>query len=327
MPAPTVLAALTIGLVEAARAEGVEIGEIGADLPADPDARVPLLTHLEVWEAVARRPVGLAVGARLGLNGLGVVGYAMPYGATVGQAVALLGRTRTVVHPDAVPDPRRRGEELVFAQVIPAPFARLVEPVDAQAAATLAVMKVLAGRETRPLRVALQRSRPGDTSRHENYYGCPVSWGAPALELAFDAAVLDRPLPRTDPRLFGYLSRRAADLLGGLAAGSGVVERARREIGLALVGGEPDLASVARSLTLSARTLQRRLAAEGTTVAELVEAARRERAFVLLRDPELSAAQVASLLGYSEPPAFFRAFRRWTGLTPRQWRSSPGQVP
>jgi AraC-like DNA-binding protein len=87
-----------------------------------------------------------------------------------------------------------------------------------------------------------------------------------------------------------------------------------------LVSGEPKQGEVARVLAVSARTLARRLAEEGTTLGGLVEEARRERALLLLDDHSLSCSEIAFLLGYSEPAAFFRAFKRWTGTTPQALR-------
>jgi AraC-like DNA-binding protein len=77
---------------------------------------------------------------------------------------------------------------------------------------------------------------------------------------------------------------------------------------------------VARRLALSARTLHRRLAEEGTGFSALVDEVRRTRALALLEDGKLAASQAAFLLGFQDPAAFFRAFRRWTGTTPRAWR-------
>lgn len=80
------------------------------------------------------------------------------------------------------------------------------------------------------------------------------------------------------------------------------------------------LSKVARRLGASPRTLQRWLASEGTSFAALVEEVRRARALALV-EAGASIAEVAWMLGYSEPSAFHRAFRRWTGTTPAQWRA------
>jgi AraC-like DNA-binding protein len=209
----------------------------------------------------------------------------------------------------------------VFVKEVPAPFARLREPVYAQAAATVTAMRGLSGRDVRARFVAYPLPRPRDPERHERWFGCPVSWGGPTFEVAFDAAMLSLPLPRAEPHLFGYLARRVEALQAALPVAERWAERARREIGALLAHGEPRLADVARRLAVSERTLHRRLADDDTRFAALVDEARRERATFLLEDPRLSSSEIAFLLGYAEPAAFFRAFRRWTGTTPQTWRA------
>src|SRR4051794_1952953 len=131
----TVLVALTLALIEAAESLGVD-GErlrnaVGLGrAPPDPDARIPRSAHVRLWEVIAERPVGLEIGARLGLRGLGVIGYAMRHGATAGEALGWLQRYRSVVHPDAVPRMERREEGRgAVVQGMPPPFARLRQPV------------------------------------------------------------------------------------------------------------------------------------------------------------------------------------------------------
>jgi AraC-like DNA-binding protein len=326
----TVLVALTVAVIEAAESLGLDGDLLRTAVglgrtPADPDARVPRSAHVRLWEVIAARPVGLEIGARLGLMGLGVIGYAMRHGATAGEALRWLQRYRAVVHPDAVPRMERREEgRVAFVQVMPPPFARLREPVDCQAAATVAAIRTLTGTAVRPVAVALQHAQPADPTRHEAHFRCPITWGAAELEVVFDAGLLEVPLPRSETHLFGYLARRAEELLTALPAAASFAERTRREIGALLAEGEPALAEVARRMAVSARTLHRRLGEEGTGFAALVEEARRERAFLLLSDRGLSASEIAFLLGYAEPAVFFRAFRRWTGKTPQEWRQRDG---
>lgn len=328
----SVLSALTQSVLEAAAGLGFDVGalrdEAGLEpaLLSDPDARVPLVQHLSLWAALSRRPVGLALGAQLGLSGLGVVGYALAHDQTALDALNFLARHRALIHPDAVPRMEQREHEgerrIAFVQPVPVPFAQLVEPVDAQAAAVVSLVRVLAGADVDPVRVCLQRARPHDTAEHERYHRCPIVWNANAIEVEFRAEPFLRALPRSDARLFGYLARRAEELSEQLPREASFVARAQRTMGELLVTGEPTLGEVAKRLGVSERTLHRRLADEGTRFLALVEEARRERAFLLLGDRSLSASEVASLLGYGEPSTFFRAFRRWTGQTPQVWRKA-----
>ncbi len=95
----------------------------------------------------------------------------------------------------------------------------------------------------------------------------------------------------------------------------------KREVAAALPTGAPRQDVIARRLAVSPRTRQRRLSSEGTNFSAIVDEVRHERASLLLDDPRLSASEVTFLLGYGEPAAFFRAFKRWTGQTPQEWRA------
>ena len=94
-----------------------------------------------------------------------------------------------------------------------------------------------------------------------------------------------------------------------------------------LTGQVPSLALVARRLGLSPRSLQRRLDEAGTSFAEILDTAREERAKVFLRAGDVSIAEVSWLLGFAEQSAFTRAFRRWTGRAPTEWRRERGKAP
>src|SRR5690606_5280525 len=103
-------------------------------------------------------------------------------------------------------------------------------------------------------------------------------------------------------------------------SGQTVLDDARRVIEAALPEGVPELAELAERLGCSARTLQRRLAEHGTSLRKLIDEVRHQLALRHLA-AELSIAEVSFLLGFSEPSAFHRAFRRWTDRTPAQWRT------
>lgn len=122
--------------------------------------------------------------------------------------------------------------------------------------------------------------------------------------------------------LFGYLARRAEELHAALPPEASWSARVRREIGACLAHREPRLSDIAKRLGASERTLHRRLEAEDTNFATLLDDARRERALLLVEDPALSIGELAFLIGYSEPAAFIRAFKRWTSETPTGYRAN-----
>ena len=106
----------------------------------------------------------------------------------------------------------------------------------------------------------------------------------------------------------------------GPADGADAADRARIAIRSALHGGVPGVAEVARRLQTSERTLQRRLAEQGTSFQRLVDEVRADMARRYLRHTAVELVEVSYLLGFTHPNSFFRAFKRWTGRTPESYR-------
>lgn len=326
----TILAAVPAGVLAVAVSLGFDRAELmrAAGLTeaqlADPDARVPVRCDLRLWEAIAPRQLGLEIGRRLGLGAAGIVGHVMRHGSTVAEALELMQRFAAVVHPELMPRVERRaspaGERVLFVRPPTPAFAALHEPVYAQAASSVSVMQTLLGRPVRAAWVTYPLSRPADAARHERFFGAPVAWDGALFEVAFDAELLARPLPRADAAVLPYLTRHAEAMQADLGPAEDIAAAVRREVGFALAQGEPRSADVARRLAMSVRTMSRRLADAGSSFSALVEAERIARATRLLSDPRLSSAQVAVLLGYAEPAPFHRAFKRWMGVSPAEWR-------
>jgi len=127
--------------------------------------------------------------------------------------------------------------------------------------------------------------------------------------------------------LRSWLERQAATVLARLPAGDDACDEVRSVLSVQATAGEMTIDAVARRLSTTARTLQRRLARSGTSFEELRDDARRQAAELYLSTTTLTIAEVTYLLGYSEPTAFHRAFRRWHGTTPQAFRAQAAPSP
>jgi AraC-like DNA-binding protein len=168
--------------------------------------------------------------------------------------------------------------------------------------------------------VSLMHS-PDDLPALERQLGCPVRSPASWAGLALPRETWRLPFRRRDPALRRVLEGHARDV----AARAPVVVdsmsvRVRSVLAARLGRAEPNVRDVARHLAVAPRTLQRRLAAEGVSFQALADHTRRETAQRLLTDGSLGVAEIAYLLGFSEPSAFHRAFKRWAGVTPQAFR-------
>lgn len=161
---------------------------------------------------------------------------------------------------------------------------------------------------------------PDDVKEAEHLLGCPVRTPMPWLGLALSRKTWELPLRRRDTVLQSVLLRNAEEIAARLPQPNDIVSDLRRILLTRMAQGDSNIESVARYMATSVRSLQRRLASSGTGYQELLDSIRREAAGRYLADRALSISEVGYLLGYSEPAAFHRAFKRWHGSTPQQFR-------
>jgi AraC-like DNA-binding protein len=170
-----------------------------------------------------------------------------------------------------------------------------------------------------------QHDRPSDTSEYERTFApAAVRFSAPAFGYVFDKSFLKLPLPQADANLNQIVRKHAELLLAELPRTRNLTEAVRELIVKELASGQPTAAQVAVRLRMNQRTLARRLQSEGTTFSALFDDLRRGLALRYLLRSDLRISEVVFLLGFSEVATFYRAFRRWTGQTPVEYRRSQG---
>jgi AraC-like DNA-binding protein len=168
--------------------------------------------------------------------------------------------------------------------------------------------------------VCLQHERRDD-GELARVFGCPVTFGAPQSEIWFRRSVLHLPLASADAALAAILVRYASSLLQTLPPHGTLLARASSAIAQRMTQELPSLGATARSLDLPERTLQRRLSAIGVTYSGLVDEVRRALALKHIGDAGIAITEIAYLLHFADPSAFYRAFKRWTGQSPRRYRA------
>jgi AraC-like DNA-binding protein len=179
----------------------------------------------------------------------------------------------------------------------------------------------LTGVDWDPLAVHLQSS----TTEPEVYariFRAPVTNNSEDTQLVFSAELLDLPINSPDENLLRYLTPIAEEIVRNLPGGQSLKQKVQEKILALLENGDYSVNAIADQLHISVRTLQRRLEDEGTAFAELLDSTRHIAAQEYLKDPRIAIAEVAYLLGFSESSTFYRAFKRWTRMTPVQFRKS-----
>jgi AraC-like DNA-binding protein len=178
----------------------------------------------------------------------------------------------------------------------------------------------LARADVRPLEVRIAHGPIGNADGLGAFFGVDPKFNAALDELVFPPNLLATPIASFNSRLRDYFEEQCRELATHFAADAPVAARVRKDLMAAMDGGDPSMESVAARLGMSDRSLHRRLAEEGCRFNDLLDDIRQEFAKRYLARGTVSASEIAYLVGFQSPTAFFRAFKRWTGQTPLAYR-------
>lgn len=298
----------------------------------DPDARLPNHVAGALWakayELSGDRDLSLHVAEACPVGAYKVIDYMGSSARTVGEAFRYAARYFPLINTGARVSIDDAGDPVTFDVAGETGPAGVSRPY-AEYCLAVFVLHVRGGTGVPfPLRrVTFVHRRPLEAAEHERIFGCPVQFEAEHNRLYLDRAAWDAPARGGHPGVLAVLSEHAELLLAKLPRGPDLVERTRRAIAGRLRGGDPSLESVARELGTSARSLQRHLRDAGYTYHALADEVREATARLYLEQPDLALAEIGYLLGFAEQSAFTRAFRRWTGSTPKQARAHALRTP
>ncbi|MBB3050782.1 AraC-like DNA-binding protein [Prauserella isguenensis] len=297
----------------------------------DPQARVAAEQELAVVRNLVRRHpdrdpgvLGLQAGARYHATSYGIWGYAVTSCATVREAVELALRYVELTYVFCLPELHTTGplaELRCRDDDVPADVRAFL--VAREVSAILTLVREQAGTELRPTTVSLHVPEPADRAPYRVAFGVEPEFGD-RTRVTFPHALLDRPMPQASEHTLAWCERQCREALDALRRGTGMATRVRRA--LAGIGPGAGMARIAAELSMTERTLRRRLAAEGVNYRDLVDEVRRGWAEELLADETLTVEQIAHRLGYSEPSSFLHAFARWHGMPPREFRRRTGSA-
>jgi AraC-like DNA-binding protein len=299
---------------------------IGRKAIADANGRIPFHRHAVFFEFAAEASgdpcFGLHFGSTIHPRQADLLGYVVLNSATLGQALRNLTRYRRIANEGSVIDVQHEGEcAAIIDHVVDPRAVGLRQIIDMNLSAILAGARTLTRLPLLPARIEMALSAPADPAEYRRVFGGPVHFNERRSAIVLPCGALDAPVVGADPALLSVLERYCQELLDRAQASAGDIESRVQQIVLqTLPEGEPKIATVARHLNMSTRTLERRLQQLGRTFSAVREDLRRQLAVRYLGDPGLTSEMVAFLLGYSEGAAFTRAFSRWTGATPARFR-------
>jgi AraC-like DNA-binding protein len=315
------------------------VNEVGGDAAAirrlpglenvsDPDLRLPESAVENAWRLAAALTgddaIGIHVAMFLPRGALDLVEY-----ATRSSASLALGLERLVRYGRVISDrvaARMEGNDERLLLLVRDTGGTPLHQGRAEFALALALKlaRDCTGHDVVPVEVSFAHGAPRHVEEHRRFFRSPVRFAAGTNALVLRAADAMLPMQGADEALATIVRRRLDKALGerDQQAPDRLSARVRRLLVEHLGQTPMTPVAVADALAMSRRTLSRRLAREGTTFRSLLDDVRREFACALLLDRSSSIADIAYFLQFSEPTAFHRSFRRWTGQTPRAFRGA-----
>ncbi len=290
----------------------------------DPDFRVAITTLRQIWaqavEITGSCAFGLQVATHIRPTTFHALGYSLWASETLETALVRNARYQNLISDALRLQLNAHGESLDLTIDNGDPV-RAWEGLDCAVAWVLVFCRELYRKPFSPQSISLMRPKPVDPARFQEFYQCPIHYAAGENRVVFPLATLREPLfganrelAATGDRLVeSYIARRRSSDIGGRVYGK-LVET--------LATGEFSQDSVAQSMHMTTRNLQRKLALEKTSFSSLLERARRDLAQRYIDEPHLSLTDIAFLLGFSNTNSFARAFKHWFGKSPREYRTT-----
>lgn len=303
--------------------------DVNRDLLRSGPGFLPYVTEAVIVESVARslgeKNLGALTGQKLDYAGFGSFAKYVLAAPDLCDALVRSRRAIPLIHPGTDFSLRRSGDHLVFGFITGLERAVGHRHISEGAVFLITyVFRYFLGQDWRPAWIELAGTGPKDKTLLEDLTGTEVFTGADILAIGVPTEDLFavNPLP-PDPNEIVTLGELPS--LMGVVQPRTTIDMVREVMHAQLVLGDLSEDSVARRLSMGSRTLQRALMTEGSSFRELRNDFIEARACALLSDSDVGIDQIARSLGYAEPNSFRRAFRNWTGVSPRQFRETRGR--
>jgi AraC-like DNA-binding protein len=301
------------------------LGEAGADLALfdDPESRVSYVERNH-WLAhcvdrTGCRHLGLLCGQLNDLHSLGLIGLLVKYSPDVEGALRSLERYFHLHERGAVTTLNVEGRSAMLGFESYVSGAEANDQIeDAALAASFNILRALCGPDWNATEVRFAHRKPENVRPFREFFRAPLLFDTEMNAVVFHSSWLRHHLPEDDPDVRHLLEQQVEAL--EMKFGDEFPEQVRAILRTALLTGHGSADRIASLFSMHSRTLHRRLTAAGASFRELVDEIRFEIACQMLEDTDTDVSHVANVLNYADSSAFTRAFRRWSGTTPAQWR-------
>jgi AraC-like DNA-binding protein len=264
---------------------------------------------------------GLKAGATVSPASFNVLGYILQSAPTLRAAMEVVQKFQRLIS-DAARFQMVQGPAASWVVYHPhqgnLPFSPYQQEAVVSAAITFS--RWVTSTNANPRRVQFSHAAVGPLETYRAVFGCPVEFEQAFSGLLLDNDLLDKPLPQADAHLTAMHREYAANQLEALSHAGDFSEQVRNWIVANMSHGVPARSDAAKQFSLSNRVFARRLQEQGVNYSNLIDSVRQEAARLAVADTGQAFVDIASRLGFSEASAFSRAFKRWTGHSPSEWR-------
>ena len=289
-----------------------------------PDSYIPIETYLliqdEAAEYVDDPYLGLHMGEFAEAGSWSILGYMMMNCKTLGEAFEKSARYHRIIGNLIEGNAHLRFNKVKVTLVTPPHAPHMSRHCyESTISSTVRMMRTLTGKDINPLEVTFIYPEPDSRSEYERVFQCPVLFGQKDNSFTIDLNVIFTPVKYANPDMLQYFENYAQEFLASVERQNEYARTVTKIILSKLDDEALSIKKVAKEMSVSVRTLQNRLKDEGVVFSELLTDTRKKLAKKYLTE-DYSVEQITYLLGFSEPSVFRKAFKKWSGVTPRQYR-------
>jgi len=271
-------------------------------------------------QATGDSTFGLKLSKQQGHSILGMLGLMMEKSRDVRSAVKSAIQYLPVYTDNILAELLEEGDLAIFSFSLIENTRQCPAILDLTMGTNCNIVRTLTQRPNAIKTVYLTHDKPSDENLYRKLFGAPVIYNHEMNALVYDRKLLDLPLTSYDPLLYSELVNHIENALNDLTQATS--EQVKELITLNLANGSYSMDSIASKLDISSRKLQYLLSKEGVSFQKLLDEVRKNIAQQKLMQSNISATQLGEILGYSDQTAFGRAFKRWFGVRPREWKKS-----
>jgi len=291
----------------------------------DPDFEIPYIDAGRLLASCVAvtgcRHFGLLVGEHAGPSSLGIAGFMLCSAPDVGSALRGLVQHLDLHDQGGVPTLQVSGGATQLGYDIVLPGVEAANQIcELSMAIGCNIMRGLCGKGWNPVEVQLSTRQPQNLAPYRRFFRAPIRFNAEQNAVVFPTRWLDHQIPSADALLHRHLEKEAAELHNLRNSDTDIAGNLRRLLRKSLVARQCTVTDLARQLHIHERTLNRRLREEGTSFRRELDAIRYEMARHFLVESAMPITRIARALNYADVSTFSRAFKRWAGMTPAQWR-------